>query len=183
METDPSGGPLRALARVEALAEGVSRRTRLWGWLAVASAPAIWAIFLRRWVFDSWGGFAAWLPLVLVLAIPGIVLLGFAGGARRLGRVSERLSTEVGVVIDDVRREVVEELARDDRSGLGRLRSLVDALRELRHRGDMGRRMVVEAAGSLRVLNPIYLLVVLASVVAAGLMVALLGVALLLLPL
>jgi hypothetical protein len=181
MDTTPSGGSLLALARVSALAAKVARRTRLWGWLALAAAPAIWAIFLGRWVFDSWSAFAAWLPLAVALAVPGIVLLGFAGRVRRLSALPERLPAEVGVVVDDARRRVADELAQGDRSGLGRLRALVASLREIRRRSDRSREIVGEAAGTLRLVNPFYLLVVLASSFVAGLLVAMLAVALVLL--
>ncbi|MCB2224796.1 MAG: hypothetical protein KQH83_11570 [Actinobacteria bacterium] len=171
---DDARTPLEAvgagLARVEAFADGVGRRARLWGWLSLAAAPAIWAVFLRRWVFDSWGAFAAWVPLLVLLALPGLVLLGFARRVRRLTDLPERVSGEVAEVIAGARDGIAAEVAEVKASGLAGLRSLLGALRDLRGAGGGVKEIVGGVAGTLRLLNPLYLLVVLGAAFCAGLL-------------
>jgi hypothetical protein len=159
-----------ALARVEAFANGVGRRTRFWGWLALLAAPAIWAIVLRRWVFESWGVALAWLPVLLVLAVPGLVLLGFGKRVRRMADLPGKVSGEVGALVLDARSEITAELKGVKTSGIGGLRSLVGSLKDLRsYGGDVG-GIVVGVAGTLRMINPIYLLIVVGAALAAGLL-------------
>jgi hypothetical protein len=159
-----------ALARVEAFADGVGRRTRFWGWLALLAAPVIWAIFLRKWIFDSWGVFAAWLPLLLVLMIPGLVLLGFGKRVKRMADLPEKVSSDVGAMVTGARDGVAAELDGVKTSGMAGLRSLVGSLKDLRSLGGDVKGIVSGVVGTLRLLNPIYLLVVLGAATAAGLL-------------
>lgn len=163
-----------ALARVEVFASGVGRRTRFWGWLAVAAAPAIWAIVLRRWVFDSWGVALAWLPALLILAVPGLVLLGFGNRVRRMADLPDRVSDEVGALVVEARPGIATELEGVKTSGIGGLRSLVGALKDLRSYGGDVRAIVSGVAGTLRVINPVYLMIVVGAALAAGLLATLL---------
>ena len=108
--TDESGVGLgAALARVEAFADGVQARTRFWGCLALLAAPAVWAIFLRRWAFDSWAIFVAWLPLLIVLMAPGLVLIGFGRRVRKLGDLPDVVSEEIGSMITEARDGIATE--------------------------------------------------------------------------
>jgi len=170
-----------ALARVEAFADGIGRRTRFWGWLALAAAPAIWAIVLRRWVFDSWTVALAWLPVLIILLIPGFVLLGFGKRVKRMTDLPEKVSEEVGALVAEAREDVVVEIEGVKKSGIGGLRSLIGSLKDLRSYGGDVREIVAGVSGTLRLLNPVYLLVVLGAAVAAGLLVLLLIGALILL--
>lgn len=172
-----------ALARVEAFAGGVGRRTRFWGWLALLAAPAIWAIFLRKWIFDSWAVFAAWLPLLLVLVIPGLVLLGFGKRVKRMADLPEKVTSEVGSMVTDARDGITAELQGVKTTGMSGLRSLVGSLKDLRGLGGDVRGIVSGVVGTLRLLNPIYLLVVLGAAASAGLLAILLVVAVLLMAL
>ena len=169
-----------ALARVEAFADGVGRRTRFWGWLAVLSAPAIWAIFLRKWIFDSWEVFAAWLPLMIVLMIPGLVLLGFGKRVERMADLPQKVTSEVGAMVTGAREGITAELQGVKTTGLSGLRSLVGSLKDLRGLGGDVKGIVSGVAGTLRLLNPFYLLVVLGAAAAAGFLAILLVVAVLL---
>lgn len=181
-DTTPAGagiGP--ALARVEAFARGVGRRTRVWGWLALVGGGAIWAIFLRRWVFDGWGPFLAWLPLLVALLVPGLVLLGFGRRVRRIADLPGEVSTEVGALVSEARDGVTAELAGVKTSGISGLRSLIGSLKDLRGYGGGLREIVAGAVGTVRLLNPLYLLVVLGSAMTAGLLAVLLVVAVVLL--
>ncbi|MFH2071305.1 MAG: hypothetical protein ABIJ75_00470 [Actinomycetota bacterium] len=170
-----------ALARAEALAAHLGRRTRLWGWLACAAAPAVWAIALHRWVFGSWRVALAWLPVLLALLIPGLVLLGFGTRVRRIADLPAWVSAEVGALVADGRDGAAAEIEGGKVSGIGGLRNLVGALGDLRSHGGDARRIISGVAGTVRVTNRIYLMVVLGSAVAAGLLAILLVVALVLL--
>jgi len=173
--TDGSGVDLgAALARVEAFADGVQARTRIWGCLALLAAPTIWVIFLRRWVFDSWGVFLAWLPLLILLMAPGVVLLGFGRRVGKMGDLPDVVSEEVSAMITEARDGIADEVAGVKTSGIGGLRSLVGSLKDLRGYGDEIRDIVSGVVGTVRLLNPFYLLVVLGAAFGAGLLALLL---------
>ncbi len=169
-----------ALARVEAFAAGVTRRTRFWGVVALLAGPALWALVLYRWVFDSWRAALAWSPVLLALLVPGLVLLGFAGRVRRVADLPDRVSGEVAAMVSEARDGVAEDLQGVKTSGMAGLRSLVGSLKGLRAYGDEAREIVSAAAGTVRLLNPVYLLVVVGAAVAAGFLAAFLLAALLL---
>lgn len=173
--TDRSGTGLgAALARVEAFADGVQARTRVWGCLALLAAPTIWVIFLRRWIFDSWGVFLAWLPLLIVLMAPGLVLLGFGRRVGRMGDLPDLVSEEIGSMITEARDGIAAEVSGVKTSGIGGLRSLVRSLKDLRGYGDEIREIVSGVVGTARLISPIYLLVVLGAAFSAGLLALLL---------
>ena len=173
--TDGSGVDLgAALARVEAFADGVQARTRFWGCLALLAAPTIWVIFLRRWVFESWGVFLAWLPLLILLMAPGLVLLGFGRRVGKMGDLPDMVSEEVSSMITEAREGIATEVAGVKTSGIGGLRSLVGSLKDLRGYGDEIRDIVSGVVGTVRLLNPFYLLVVLGAAFSAGLLALLL---------
>lgn len=176
----PFGEIGAALARVEAFADGVAGRTRVWGWLALLAAPAIWAIALQKWVFDSWGAALAWLPVLFLLAIPGFVLLGFGKRVKRLTDLPARVSSEIGEVVSGARDGIAAEIEGVKTSGIGGLRSLVGSLKDLRSYGSDIKEIVAGVTGTVRLLNPIYLLVVLGAAVGAGLLAILLVAALVL---
>ena len=179
--TNPLAGLGSALARVEAFANGVGSRTRCWGWLALVAAPAIWAIVLRRWVFDSWGVALAWLPALLILAVPGWVLLGFGKRVKRMADLPDKVSDDVGALVTGARLEITTELEGVKTSGIGGLRSLVGSLKDLRSYGGDVRGILSSVAGTLRLINPVYLLIVVGAALAAGLLALLLVGALVLL--
>lgn len=169
--TDESGAGLgAALARVEAFADGVQARARFWGWLALLAAPAIWAIFLRRWVFDSWGVFLAWLPLLILLMAPGLVLIGFGRRVGKMGHLPDLVSDEIGSMITEARDGIAAEVAGVKTSGIRGLRSLVRSLKALGGYGNEIRDIVSGVVGTVRLINPLYLLVVLGSSFGAGLL-------------
>ena len=173
--TDDSGAGLgAALARVEAFADGVQARTCIWGCLALLAAPTIWAIFLRKWVFESWGVFLAWLPLLIALMVPGLVLLGFGRRVRKMTDLPDLVSEEVGSMITEARDGIAAEVAGVKTSGVGGLRSLIGSLKDLRGYGDEIRDIVSGVVGTVRLLNPFYLLVVLGAAFGAGLLALLL---------
>jgi hypothetical protein len=161
-----------ALLRLDALAGRIGRRSRFVGAASVLLAAAAWALLLRRLAFDGIGAFAAWLPLLLVLALPGLVLLGFGKRVLRLGPAVGRIADGAGVVLADVRGEAVEAVDR------GGLRGLLGALRELGKHGDRVRGLAADAVGTARIVGLPYLgLVALASLGAAAVFVlALVGV-------
>jgi hypothetical protein len=155
---------------VEAFADGVQARTRFWGCLALLAAPAVWAIFLRRWVFDSWGLLLAWLPLLIVLMAPGLVLIGFGRRVGKLGGLPDLVSDEIGLMITEARDGIATEPAGGKTSGIGGLRSLIRSLKALQGYGDEIRDIVSGVVGTVRLTNPFYLLVVLGSAFGAGLL-------------
>ncbi|MCJ7726871.1 MAG: hypothetical protein MUP76_10865 [Acidimicrobiia bacterium] len=183
--SDENSSPLpgigAALARVEVFANGIGRRTRFWGWLALAAAPAVWAIGLYTWVFESWGVALAWLPVLLVLAIPGLVLLGFGKRVRRMADLPDKVSGEIGALVAEARGGITSELEGVKTSGIAGLRSLVGSLKDLRSFGGDIRGILAGGDGTLRLINPIYLLIVVGAALAAGLLAILLAGALVLL--
>jgi len=169
--TDESGAGLgAALARVEAFADGVQARTRFWGCMALVAAPAIWVIFLHKWVFESWGVFLAWLPLLIVLMAPGLVLLGFGRRVGKMADLPDLVSEEVGSMVTEAREGIAAEVAGVKTSGIGGLRSLVGSLKDLGSYGDEIREIVSGVVGTVRLINPFYLLVVLGAAFGAGLL-------------
>jgi hypothetical protein len=163
-----------ALAGVEAFAEGVGRRSRFWGVLALLAGPAVWAIMLRNWVFDSAGAFLAWLPLLVALLIPGPILLGFGRKARRLADLPDQVAEQVGDVARQARDDVAQGVAEIRASGLGGLRRLLASLRDLSRYGDAVGGIVAGLAGSIRMLHPLYLSLVALAALGAGAIVVLL---------
>ena len=75
---------------------------------------------------------------------------------------------EVESMVSEARDGIAAEVAGVKTSGLGGLRSLVGSLKDLRGYGDEVRGIVSGVTGTLRLLNPAYLLMVLGSAVAAG---------------
>jgi hypothetical protein len=83
-------------------------------------------------------------------------------------------------MVSDARDGIAAEVAGVKTSGLGGLRSLVGSLKDLRGYGDEVRGIVSGVTGTLRLLNPAYLLAVLGAAVAAGFLAVFLVAALLL---
>jgi len=181
MTDEAAAGLGAALARVEAFADGVQARTRFWGFLALLAGPTIWAVFLHKWVFDSWGVFLAWSPLLIGLMVPGLVLLGFGRRVGKMADLPDVVSEEIGSMISEGRDGIASEIAGVKTSGIGGLRSLVDSLKDLRGYGDEIREIVSGVVGTVRLINPFYLLVVLGAAFGAGLLALLMLVALVLL--
>jgi len=143
------------LERAEALAEGVSKRTRLVGWLALLAGAATWALLLRAWIFDSWQVALAWSPLLLALLIPGLLLLNFARRTRRLAGLRAAVAGEIGDLVDEAREEVADGVATV--KGRKGLRALIGSLGDLGLFGDEAREIVSRFVGTARLLNPFYL--------------------------
>jgi hypothetical protein len=155
-----------ALQRIEGVASGVASRSVRWGLGSIIVGAAAWAVPLRERFTDPFERVAPWLPLLLVLLIPGVLLLGFAGRLRKVGGLRARLAEDVAEVRADVREDLTPE-----QGGLQGLRSLIGGLRGLReHAGSVG-DAVRSAMGTVRLLNPIYLGMVLLAALAAGLVV------------
>jgi hypothetical protein len=156
------------LAGIEDLATGVSGKSRFWGGVALIAAPVSWALLLRRWVFDGIGPFLAWLPLLLGMLIPGLLLFGFARRVRKLGALPDQVSSEISQLIHEARSGVTAQVASVPRTGLGGLRGLLSSLKGLRSYGDDIGGIVAGVAGTFRLVNPLYLLLVALAALSAG---------------
>ena len=77
-------------------------------------------------------------------------------------------------MITEARDGIAAEVAGVKTSGVGGLRSLIGSLKDLRGYGDEIRDIVSGVVGTVRLLNPFYLLMVLGAAFGAGLL-ALLG--------
>jgi hypothetical protein len=165
----------RALSRVRTLAEGVGRRTTVIGTVVLLAAVTAWAILLRRWAFDSFGAFVAWLPLLGGMAIPGLVLRGFGTRVQRLGGDIDRIARDAGVALDELHSDGRAAVARTRRGGL---RSLLSSLRELGRHGDRMRDLVADAAGTARIVALPYLTLVGGSILGAAVVLVLVLIAL-----
>ncbi len=143
-----------ALPRVQVLAARIGTRARWVGFGVGIAAVAAWALLLRRWVFDSAGAFLGWLPVLVFLLVPGLILTGFGKRMLRLGPAISRIADEPGVVVGAIRDEAESRLVALRQRGL---RSLLEALRQIRRHGDEVRGLVAEAAGTARVFALPYL--------------------------
>lgn len=93
------------LAGIEDLSGTVSRNSRFWAGVALITAPVAWVLMLRRWIFDGIGPFLAWLPLLVVMMVPGVLLFGFASRVRRLGALPDRVSGEIAELVQRARSD------------------------------------------------------------------------------
>jgi hypothetical protein len=177
----PVAGLLEAVARVESLAEGARRRIRFWGWLAVLAGAGAWIAFLWDGISGSWRAALGWSPLLLVMLMPGLILLGFGRRVARLGELPDRVAEEVGGMVDEARAKVAAEVAGLKTAGTAGIRPLVSSLKGLREYGDEIRSLIKSVVGTLRLISPLYLLVVLGSILGAGLVLVALLIAILIL--
>jgi len=143
-----------ALSRIQQLADRIGRRARLVALVAAIAAVAAWALLLRRWIFDSPGVFVGWLPLLVILVVPALILSGFGKRMIRLGPAIDRIADEAGVVVGELRDEAGARVTAVRRGGL---RTLLGALRQLPAHGERVRGLVADAAGTARVLALPYL--------------------------
>ncbi|MDH3607442.1 MAG: hypothetical protein OER12_10665 [Acidimicrobiia bacterium] len=162
------------VGRVQALADGLARRSGVMGRLGLVAAPIAWLTLLGRWAFDSIPRFVFFLVVLLLLASPGLVLVAFG---RLLGGTVSRSES----ALEDLRvlaREGGSELgsgvaAVAGTPGLRSLGSLLGSLWKLRDfRTEFG-SIVSAVVGSTRLLNPLFLLWVGAAALGAGLLIVL----------
>lgn len=154
------------VARIAGVAAGVRRSALAWGWGSVSIGVAAWVVV----VWEPWEpqrSATAWSPLLVAALVPGIIVLGFARRVGHLSRLSGRLGDEIGSAAVEARLRPAGE-----KRGL---RALAALLRVLRDQGDDVRRVVAEAAGTVRVFNPAYLGLVVPAALATGL-VAIVGI-------
>ncbi len=156
------------LAGIEDLSGTVSRNSRFWAGVALITAPVAWVLMLRRWIFDGIGPFLAWLPLLVVMMVPGVLLFGFASRVRRLGALPDRVSGEIAELVERARSDGGSRVADLPRTGLGGLRGLLASLRGLGGYGDGIGGIVAGVAGTFRLFNPLYLLLVALAALGAG---------------
>ena len=168
--------------RVQSLAEGIGRRSRSMGWLALVAAPVAWITLFGRWAFDSGGKFVLFLVVLGLLAAPGLVLVVFS---RLLGGTvsrSESALDDLSELVSEGGSEFGGEVAGlVTKPGLRSLGSLIGSLWKLRDfRSEFG-SVVGAVVGSARLFNPIFLVWVGAAALGAGLVVVLAVVGLVLL--
>lgn len=168
--------------RIQALAAGVARRSKVLGIVALVAAPIAWVTLFGRWAFDSVPQFVFFGGVLVIMLLPGAALLTFAQAVRMTATQSDEVLAEVRGLV----RQSGSELATGvsavvARPGLRQLGTLLGSFWQLRKfRGDFA-SIAAKFALSTRLLNPLYLLWVAGAALAAGLVVGLaaLGVALL----
>lgn len=162
------------VARVQSLADGVARRSRWVGRLALLAAPVAWVTLFGRWAFDSGARFVLLLVVLGLLVAPGLVLVGF-------GRLISGTVSRSGSALDDI-AELVSEGGSEfggevaglvSEPGLRSLGSLIGALWKLRDFQSEFGSVVGAVVGSARLFNPVFLLWVAAAALGAGLVVLL----------
>jgi len=168
--------------RVQSLADGVGRRSRLMGRLALLAAPVAWITLFGRWAFDSVGKVVFFLVVLGALAAPGLVLVVFGRLLRGTVTRSESALDDLAELVADGGSGVGGEVAGlVSKPGLRSLGSLLGSLWKLRDfRSEFG-SVVGTVVGSARLFNPLFLLWVGAAALGAGLVVVLAVVGLVLL--
>jgi hypothetical protein len=162
------------VARVQSLAEGIAGRSRWVGRLALVAAPLAWLTLFGRWAFDSVPRFVLFLFVLGLLAVPGLVLLGFSRLLRGTVSSSETALDELSGLVAVTGTELGGRMAgMAAKPGLASLASLLRSLWKLRHfRSEFG-SIVGTVVGSARLFNPLFLLWVAAAALGAGLVVVL----------
>ena len=168
--------------RVQSLAEGIGRRSRSMGRLALVAAPVAWMTLFGRWAFDSVGRFVFFLVVFGALILPGLVLVVFGRLLRGTVSRSESALADLSELVSDGGTELGGEVAGlAAKPGLKSLGSLLGSLWKLRDfRSEFG-SVVGAVVGSARLFNPIFLVWVGAAALGAGLVVVLAVVGLVLL--
>ncbi len=156
----------------------VSRRARsfvgFFGTMASLSAVSALVLVLLIYLpFDPfvWWKAAAAVATMLVLGLPAVILFVFRLGLNQLVTLPERLvdtSTEVSVST----REAYAAVAGGSGKRFGTLLGFIQSIAKLRSLLFESREAIVGAALLVRVVNPIVLVVVLASLVLSGLLIA-----------
>lgn len=170
------------VGRVQSLAEGIGRRSRAMGRLALLAAPVAWLTLFGRWAFDSVGRLLFFVVVLGLLVAPGLVLTVFGRLLQGTVSRSEAALDEVAELVSGSGLELGGEVAGlISEPGLRSLGSLLGSLWKLRSfRSEFG-SVVGTVVGSARLLNPIFLLWVGAAALGAGLvlLLAIVGLALL----
>jgi hypothetical protein len=168
--------------RVQSLAGGIGRRSRLMGRLALLAAPVAWITLFGRWAFDSAGMFVFFLIVLAALVAPGLVLVVFGRLLRGTVSRSESALADLSGLLSEGGSELGGEVAGlASKPGLKSLGSLLRSLWKLRDfRSEFG-SVVGTVVGSARLFNPIFLVWVGAAALGAGLVVVLAVVGLVLL--
>ena len=162
------------VGRVQSLADGIARRSRTMGRLALLAAPVAWITLFGRWAFDSIGKFVFFLMVLGMLAAPGLGLVVFGRLLRGTVGRSEAALDDIAELVTDGGSEVGGEVAGlVSKPGLRSLGSLLGSLWKLRDfRSEFG-SVVGTVVGSARLFNPLFLLWVGAAALGAGLVVIL----------
>lgn len=160
--------------RVQSLAEGIGRRSRSIGRLALLAAPVAWITLFGRWAFDSAGKFVFFLVVLGVLAAPGLVLVVFGRLLRGTVSRSEAALDDLSELVSEGGSEFGGEVAGlVSKPGLRSLGSLLGSLWRLRDfRSEFG-SVVGAVVGSARLFNPLFLVWVGAAALGAALVVVL----------
>jgi hypothetical protein len=170
------------VARVQAIAASVARRSRTVGVVALAAAPVAWLTLFHRWAFDGVVQFLFFAAVLVLLAAPGFVMLTFSKALEvGITHFDDVLAETKGMVTEGGKELVTGLSGAVAQPGLRQLGTLLGSLWKLRDfRADFG-SVLGKVAMTTRLVNPLFLAWVAASALGAGLVIllALLGLVLL----
>lgn len=132
-------------------------------------------IYLPFEPFAWWKAVAA-VATLLVLAVPAAILFVFRLGLHQLVTLPERL-VDASTKLSSTSRDAYSAVTDGAGKRFGRLLSLIQSIARLRSSLFDSREALVGASVLVRVANPIVLVLVLASVVLSGLLIAVAAVA------
>ena len=170
------------VARVQAIAASVSRRSQVVGKIALIAAPVAWLTLFYRWAFDSLLLFVVFGAVLVLFVAPGLVLLAFSKGLQVAATQFDDVLGEAKAMISDGGTELVSGVTGAvAKPGLRQFGTLLGSLWKLREfRSDFG-AVVGKLAMTTRLVNPLFLAWVAASALGAGLVIALAALGLVLL--
>ncbi|MBT8399307.1 MAG: hypothetical protein KJO98_02425 [Rhodothermia bacterium] len=180
---DTSGASSVPTSRLLAAIEPVSRRAQTFvGFFAtlglLSGLSALVVVLLVYLPFDpfAWWKVVTAVATLLVLALPAAVLFVFRLGLHQLVTLPERL-VDASTELSSTSREAYAAVTDGSGKRFGRLLGLVQSIARLRSLLFDSREAVMGASVLVRVANPIVLVLVLASVVVSGLLIAVAAVA------
>lgn len=159
--------PADAVAAVARSAEALAGRVRGLGVAALVSGAWLWALAAYPFAFRAWWAWALAGAALAAALFPGVVLLLFDLGLRRLLDLPRRLSDALDAGSGHAATVYEAALPVPETRGWRRTWALVKSILDLRRLALESKAMLLEYAALWRLLNPWTLLVVLAALAGA----------------
>ncbi|WP_456424747.1 hypothetical protein [Rhodocaloribacter sp.] len=159
--------PVDAVAAVARRAEALAGRVRGLGVAALVSGAWLWTLAAYPFAFRAWWAWALAGAALAAALFPGVVLLLFDLGLRRLLDLPRRLSDTLDAGSGHAATVYEAAHPATETRGWRRTWALVKSILDLRRLALESKTMLLEYAALWRLLNPWTLLVVLAALVGA----------------
>ncbi len=159
--------PAEAVAALVRGAEGLAGKVRGVAVAALVSGAWLWALAAYPFAFRAWWAWALAGAALAAALFPGVVLLLFDLGLRRLLDLPRRLSDALDAGSGHAAAVYEAALPASEARGWRRPWALVKGVRDLRRLALESRAMLLEYAALWRLLNPWTLLVVLTALLGA----------------